>query len=108
MKIEGVIFDLDGTILDSTWVWKQVDVDFLGKYGIQVPDDYSDAIKAMGFEQVAEYTIARFRLPLNAGEVMAGVFREGEAPTGHNGAAVVAAGAGHPHGSRHLEYGSPL
>ena len=71
MKIEGVIFDLDGTILDSTWVWKQVDVDFLGKYGIQVPDDYSDAIKAMGFEQVAEYTIARFRLPLNAGEVMA-------------------------------------
>lgn len=71
MKIEGVIFDLDGTILDSTWVWKQVDVDFLGKYGIQVRDDYSDAIKAMGFEQVAEYTIARFRLPLNAGEVMA-------------------------------------
>lgn len=71
MKIKGAIFDLDGTILDSTWVWRQVDEDFLGKYGFEVPDDYSDAIKAMGFEQVANYTIARFRLPLSASEVMA-------------------------------------
>ena len=53
MKIKGAIFDLDGTLLDSTWVWKQVDVEFLGRYGHDVPEDYSDAIKAMGFEQVA-------------------------------------------------------
>lgn len=71
MKIKGVIFDLDGTILDSTWVWKKVDEDFLGKHGFEVPEDYSDAIKAMGFEQVANYTIARFQLPLSASEVMA-------------------------------------
>lgn len=71
MKIKGVIFDLDGTLLDSTWVWKQVDVEFLGRYGHDVPEDYSDAIKAMGFEQVANYTIGRFGLPLTPGEVMA-------------------------------------
>lgn len=70
MKIKGVIFDLDGTLLDSTWVWKQVDVEFLGRYGHDVPEDYSDAIKAMGFEQVANYTIGRFGLPLTPGEVM--------------------------------------
>ena len=70
MKIKGVIFDLDGTLLDSTWVWKQVDKEFLGKYGYQVPEDYSDAIKAMGFEQVADYTIERFGLPLSSEEVM--------------------------------------
>lgn len=64
MKIKGAIFDLDGTLLDSTWVWKQVDVEFLGRYGHDVPEDYSDAIKAMGFEQVANYTIGRFGLPL--------------------------------------------
>ena len=32
MKIEGVIFDLDGTLLDSTWVWSQIDTDFLKKW----------------------------------------------------------------------------
>ena len=42
MKIKGAIFDLDGTLLDSTWVWKQVDVEFLGRYGHDVPEDYSD------------------------------------------------------------------
>ena len=32
VKIEGVIFDLDGTLLDSTWVWSQIDTDFLKKW----------------------------------------------------------------------------
>ena len=42
MKIEGVIFDLDGTLLDSTWVWSQIDTDFLKKRGFEVPKDYSN------------------------------------------------------------------
>lgn len=30
-KIKGVIFDLDGTLLSSTDVWRKIDVEFLGK-----------------------------------------------------------------------------
>lgn len=30
------IFDLDGTLLDSTWVWEKIDIDFLAKRGIAV------------------------------------------------------------------------
>lgn len=37
MEIKGAIFDLDGTLLDSMWVWNQVDIDFLGKRGFDVP-----------------------------------------------------------------------
>ncbi len=59
---EGVIFDLDGTLIDSMWVWEQIDHDFLGKRGIEVPDDYVDIITPMGFEQCADYTIDRFHL----------------------------------------------
>ena len=33
------IFDLDGTLLDSTWVWEKIDIDFLAKRGIVVPAD---------------------------------------------------------------------
>lgn len=56
----GAIFDLDGTVLDSMHVWRQVDVDFLGKRGIEVPLDYEQEISAFGFAQAADYTIQRF------------------------------------------------
>ena len=62
MKIKGAIFDLDGTLLDSMWVWDKVDTDFLGSRGFEVPLDYQKAIAAMGFRETARYTIERFRL----------------------------------------------
>lgn len=71
MEIQGVIFDLDGTLLDSTWIWSKIDEDFLGKYGFDVPADYSQAVSSMGFENVAVYTIKRFGLKLTKEEVMA-------------------------------------
>ncbi len=61
-KIKAAIFDLDGTLVDSMYVWHKVDVDFLSERGFEVPDDYSRAIKTMHFETAAEYTIARFNL----------------------------------------------
>lgn len=70
MKIKGVIFDLDGTILDSTWVWSKIDVDFLGNHGFDVPEDYSKAVMSMSFEDVAKYTIQRFSLTQTTEEVM--------------------------------------
>ena len=62
-RVRAAIFDLDGTLLDSMGVWDQVDIDFLAKRGIAVPDDYMTKVAAMQFRQIAEYTIARFGLP---------------------------------------------
>lgn len=61
-NIEGAIFDLDGTVLDSSWVWDKVDIKFLGDRGFQVPDDYVEAISPLGAERAAVYTIERFGL----------------------------------------------
>ena len=61
-KCRGAIFDLDGTLLDSMGVWTQLDIDFLGKRGIPVPEDYLAAVTPMGFSQAAQYTIERFAL----------------------------------------------
>lgn len=61
-NIEGAVFDLDGTLLDSLWVWEKVDEKFLGDRGFQVPDDYVDEISPLGAERAAVYTIERFGL----------------------------------------------
>ena len=36
--IKAVIFDLDGTLVDSMGMWKDIDIEFLGRFGIPLPD----------------------------------------------------------------------
>jgi haloacid dehalogenase superfamily, subfamily IA, variant 3 with third motif having DD or ED len=56
------IFDLDGTVLDSMYVWEKIDYEFLSKRGFDVPQNYCEIIAPMGFYKAAEYTIERFGL----------------------------------------------
>ena len=60
MEKKGIIFDLDGTILDSMHIWEEIDKKFLGKRGLEVPEDYLRSIAPLGFERAAVYTIERF------------------------------------------------
>ena len=60
--MKACIFDLDGTLLDSMDVWKNIDIEFLKKRGIIAPTDYADAIASMSMSEVAAYTIERFAL----------------------------------------------
>ena len=69
-NIEGAIFDLDGTLLDSSWVWEKVDEKFLGDRGFEVPDDYVDEISPLGAERAAVYTIERFGLNENKDDIV--------------------------------------
>ncbi len=69
--IKGAIFDLDGTLLDSMWVWSSVDEEFLGSRGFDVPEDYQKAVAAMGFRETAEYTIERFGLQEQVDDIIA-------------------------------------
>ena len=59
------IFDLDGTLLDSTWVWEKIDIDFLAKRGIAVPADYMQEIRNHNFITGSKYVIERFHLNEN-------------------------------------------
>ena len=59
---QAAIFDMDGTLLDSMWVWRQIDADFLAAHGHLITPDYTDAIKCMGWEEGARYTIDRYGL----------------------------------------------
>ncbi len=61
-KFKGIIFDLDGTLVESNGVWSQIDIDFLGKRGFAVPHDYGKVVSAMDFQTAAVYTKERFGL----------------------------------------------
>lgn len=61
-EIKGIIFDLDGTLLDSCSIWSDVDKIFFEKRGIELPLDYGEAIGHIGLDKAADYTIERFHL----------------------------------------------
>lgn len=60
--IDAIIFDLDGTLVDSMWIWKQIDIDFLEKRGIALPDDLQKEIEGKSFTETAAYFKDRFQI----------------------------------------------
>ena len=66
---EAVIFDLDGTLVDSMGMWKEIDVDFLGRFGYTVPENLQKEIEGMSFSETAQYFQNRFSLPLSLEEI---------------------------------------
>lgn len=61
--IEAVIFDLDGSMVDSMWIWRSIDKEYLGKFGITLPDNLQACIEGMSFSETAAYFKERFDLP---------------------------------------------
>ena len=53
--IEAVIFDLDGSMVDSMWVWKSIDIEYLGRFGIRLPEDLQASIGGKSFSETAVY-----------------------------------------------------
>ncbi len=58
--IKAVIFDLDGTLVDSMWLWKQVDIDYLARFGHSMPSNLQDEISGISVTQTAIYFQNRF------------------------------------------------
>lgn len=61
--IEAVIFDLDGTLVDSMWMWESIDIEYLAGFGIEFPGDLQKCIEGMSFSETAVYFKKRFNLP---------------------------------------------
>lgn len=69
-SFEGVIFDFDGTLVDSMFVWDHLDIDFCTKYGLTMKPGYSEKITALGFEGTARYFIEDLGLDMEVPEVI--------------------------------------
>lgn len=70
-QIQAVIFDLDGTLVDSMWMWKEIDIEFLSRYHYECPEDLQQKIEGMSFSETAAYFKKRFSLTLSIDEIKA-------------------------------------
>ncbi len=61
-NIKAVIFDLDGTLVDSMWIWKEIDIEYLAKRGHSLPEDLQKAIEGKSFTETAIYFKETFSL----------------------------------------------
>lgn len=63
MTVKGIIFDLDGTLIDSMGIWSKIDREFLIENGVDdPPSDISEQVKKMTIDRSAQHFIDRFGL----------------------------------------------
>lgn len=67
--LQGVIFDLDGTLLDSTEMWRQVDGRLMAHYGKEVPPDLSETVQRMSIEEFSQFFVEEFDLPVTPEQI---------------------------------------
>ena len=69
-NIKACLFDMDGTLLDSMHIWKDIDIEFLGRFGYELPPTLQREIEGMSFRETACYIKDRFHLPPSIEEIM--------------------------------------
>ncbi|RLC46409.1 MAG: HAD family phosphatase [Candidatus Cloacimonadota bacterium] len=70
MKYKAVIFDLDGTLIDSMGIWLDVDKEYLIKRNIPVPEDlFEDVPEGNSFNEICQYFKDKFNLPDSIEEI---------------------------------------
>ncbi len=62
-NMKAVIFDLDGTVIDSMWMWEAIDVEYFARYNVPFTHDYQLAIEGMSFHETAVYFKEKFNFP---------------------------------------------
>ncbi|WP_312372839.1 HAD family phosphatase [Lachnoclostridium sp.] len=68
-NINAVIFDLDGTLVDSMWMWEAIDVEYLSRFGIDLPEGLQREIEGMSFSETAIFFKERFQLEPSVEEI---------------------------------------
>lgn len=61
-KFDAVLFDLDGTLIDSMWLWHAIDIEYLNRFGLTPPKDLAKAIEGMSYNETAIYFKERFNI----------------------------------------------
>jgi HAD superfamily hydrolase (TIGR01509 family) len=71
--IKGAIFDLDGTLLDSMFIWDTIGEKYLRSLGYEPKENLNETFKNMSLYQAVSYYKSEYGVPLSHKELMDGV-----------------------------------
>lgn len=71
--IKGAIFDVDGTLLDSMFIWETIGDTYLRSVGYLPKENLNETFKDMSLYQAACYYISEYGVTLSVDEIMEGV-----------------------------------
>ncbi len=74
--IRGVIFDVDGVLLNSMPVWENLGELYLKRLGIEAEKDIREKLFSMSIEEAAGYLISQYGLDKTSEEIISGLNRE--------------------------------
>ena len=74
--IRGVIFDVDGVLLNSMPVWENLGELYLNRLGIEAEKGLGDTLFTMSLEEGAAYLISHYHLDKTPEEIIKGLNRE--------------------------------
>ena len=61
-NFDAIIFDLDGTLVDSMWLWKDIDIEYLARFGIEYNENLQSEIEGKSFTETAIYFKDKFKI----------------------------------------------
>ena len=67
---KGMIFDMDGTLLDSLPMWNELDAKYMANYGVEVDEAFHHEVATMTLIQAAAFIKEKFNIPKTAEEIM--------------------------------------
>ena len=73
MRIRGAIFDVDGTLLDSMFIWDTIGETYLRSIGYEPKENLNEVFKNMSLRQAARYYQTEYGVKLGIDEIMDGV-----------------------------------
>ena len=68
--IKAAIFDVDGTLLDSMYVWEHVGEQYLLAKGVTPQPDMEERVRTMSMKQIARYCQTEYGIQDSAQEIM--------------------------------------
>ncbi|MBQ6999293.1 MAG: HAD family phosphatase [Clostridia bacterium] len=68
--LKGAIFDLDGTILDSMFIWDTIGEDYLRSLGKEPKENLKETFKTFSLEQAAQYYRENYEVTLSVSEII--------------------------------------
>ena len=71
--IKGAIFDLDGTLLDSMFIWDTIGEEYLRSLGKEPHEDLKATFMTLTLEEAAEYYREHYGVTLSVKEIVDGV-----------------------------------